>query len=479
MDFKKTQKILSLAFVAFIISSCSSQESKYTNSQNDNYYGGYNERYSQQDPRFIQRQIYQRDIYEGQIEKRYAPPKELEKKSFGSRSYFKKNRYVAEHSSSPSVVKVAILLPLSGKYKSLGESLLNAAQMALFKAGDSNFSLLPIDSKGTPFGAAAALDKAIKEGVKLVLGPVFGKSAKAIAAKAAENNINVISFSNDKSLADSGIFSIGFVPEQQISRIVEFSMFQGIEDFTAILPNSSYGAAAAKELRETVAKNDLSSVLKTEFFRSSKKGSPLNIGRHVASAYRSAIKTRSPKDYDEKAEAYNDEPITYPRAMLIPAGGKNLEQITAALEKRNIDNSKVQLLGSMQWYNDEALNNPILNGAWFAGAPHERRVKFKNEYQEIYGDEPSKIASLAYDAIALAVTISRMTRGDDFSREKLTNPRGFLGLDGIFRLKENGLAERGLAVIAISDGQFKVISPAPTRFFDLKKDEEDSEDDRG
>jgi len=57
-------------------------------------------------------------------------------------------------------VKVAILLPLSGQHASLGQAMLNAAQIALFDVAYGGFELLPQDTKGTPEGARYAAQQA-------------------------------------------------------------------------------------------------------------------------------------------------------------------------------------------------------------------------------------------------------------------------------------------------------------------------------
>ena len=115
-----------------------------------------------------------------------------------------------------------------------------------------------------------------------------------------------------------------------------------------------------------------------------------------------------------------------------------------------------------------------MQGAWFAAPPKERREIFESKFKEIFGYQPNELASLAYDGIALTATIARITKGQDFSNSALTNPRGFVGIDGIFRFKDNGLTERGLAVIEIWDGKFYSVSPSPQNFFEIERFEEDS-----
>jgi branched-chain amino acid transport system substrate-binding protein len=384
-------------------------------------------------------------------------PENLDEKS----NFFKRSAIVP--------TKIAMLVPLSGPYKDLGQNLLDAAQLALFSIDEPNLILVPFDTKGTSFGAVEAANQAFKEDVKLILGPVFSKSASAIATLAKEHGINVVSFSNDKSLAGTGVFSIGFSPEQQIRRITEFAIAQGIEEFTTVLPNDAYGATAAQQLRETISENKNTDVLKTEIFRIDNNGEPLQLKESVDSALSAALNTKSSKDFDEKTKTYNDNPIKYPRGMFIPEGGKQLESITSLLQEGGYDGNKIQLIGSGQWYYPGTLQNPTLENSWFAGPPHEQLADFESKFESIYGYKPLNIAGLAYDGVALAATLARSSNGHEFSRESIADPKGFVGVDGIFRFRSDGLTDRGLAVMTIKNGAFETISPAPTSFVGFKE----------
>ena len=73
-------------------------------------------------------------------------------------------------------------------------------------------------------------------------------------------------------------------------------------------------------------------------------------------------------------------------------------------------------------------------------------------------------ATLAYDAVSLAGQLARAKPGGDFSAEAITNPNGWAGVDGAFRLFPDGRSERALAVIEIQGDRSTVIGPAPSSF---------------
>jgi hypothetical protein len=70
--------------------------------------------------------------------------------------------------------------------------------------------------------------------------------------------------------------------------------------------------------------------------------------------------------------------------------------------------------------------------------------------------------TLAYDATALAALLAK--GGSNFSRAALTNPNGFAGVDGIFRLREDGTVQRGLAIDQVTPEGGRLLDPAPATF---------------
>lgn len=388
----------------------------------------------------------------------HPPPNNLEVKRFYNYSFSKSN-----------IIRVALLLPLSGKYSNIGENLLDSAQLALFALNDPSISIIPIDTKGTSYGAIEAAKKAIDKNVQIVLGPVFSLEAKAVAPVLQEAQIEFVSFSNDESLIDSGALLIGVSPQQQIRRVVSYAISKGIEDYVTLAPNNSLGAAAARIVRETVAEYEGTSVIKTEIHLINKKGMGVRLNRHVNSAIHSAINNKPQKDYNEEMEMYNLNPIIYPRGMVIDGSVENLERIAKIIEKnKDFSNRRIRILGTMRLSDDKLRNLESFQGAVFASLPNKRKEYFNNKFFDNYGYGPLNISSLAYDGIALVATLSKLSKGTDFSREAITNPRGFGGIDGIFRIKPNGLTERGLSIMQIREGELFEIEPAPKRFVDIK-----------
>lgn len=345
--------------------------------------------------------------------------------------------------SAQPLTRIALLLPLSGPSQDVGRAMLDAAQLALFSANEPGITLMPIDTESKDDKVAASTRQAIDQGAKIIIGPVFSRTTSVVARTAKPYAVNVLSFSNDKTLAGNGVFLLGFMADEQIKRVTSYAVGQGITDFYALVPSDTYGNLALTSLRQAAVEGN-GTIIKTEFY--SPKGNDL------------ALSVRN------IAESLKHSSSSTPKALFIPEGGEKLRTITRLLAEQNIDKSTVRLIGTGQWDDAATIQNSYLSGAWFAGTPLEQHKLFDTNFQQYYGYKPLRIASLAYDAMALVCNVAAQSQGTNFSREMLTNPRGFVGTDGIFRLQPNGITERKLAVLSIDNGTVNIIDPSPQGF---------------
>ncbi|NDF11971.1 MAG: penicillin-binding protein activator [Proteobacteria bacterium] len=345
-------------------------------------------------------------------------------------------------------VKIGLLVPLSGTNAGIGQMLQNASELALFDIGNPNLIVLPIDTQDTKIGAEKAIRRAVEEKVDIILGPVFSDTTKTIAPEALGNNINVISFSSDRSIAETGVFTLGFLPEEQIERVVNFAYGQGVRDFSALVTDDDFGRLSVEKL-QTVLRDHGVEVKHVEYYK--------GLDEKLSARIKSLI-TATGGSLDSKKSS-NLPPRS--QALLVPEGGKNLQSIAARIFRHGVDSNHIRLIGSGQWDDPLILNEPKLQDSWFASSAPVQREAFEKHFNTVYGYKPIRMASLAYDGVSL---IAILARKDDLSRAALLDERGFAGVNGIFRFRKDGTIERALSILEVNDGKFKEIDPAPTSF---------------
>ncbi len=377
--------------------------------------------------------------------------------------------------TAPGEIRVALLLPLSGEFGEIGNALMRAGELALFDAADDKFVLVPIDTKGTADGARAAMEQALDEGAKLVLGPLLSGSAAAIKERAAAAGVTVISFSTDPTVAGNGVFVMGFLARQQVERLVEFAVGQGLYRFAVLAPANAYGESIAEELRE-VAQRNFARVARVAFY-DPEEADVSAVARQFAQ-YDERRKTLAEvrKNLEElgdeqslaeleslkKADTYGDVDFD---AVLLPEGGDRLRMVSSLLSFYDVDPDTVRYMGTGQWDDPMVHGERTLRGGWFpAPPPSEARAAFDARYRKSFGGPAPRIATLAYDAVALAAILARAPAGPDYGYYALTAENGFVGIDGIFRFRADGRIERGLAVLEVRRKGFRLLSPSPASF---------------
>jgi ABC-type branched-subunit amino acid transport system substrate-binding protein len=375
---------------------------------------------------------------------------------------------------APGTVRAALLVPLSGRHADLGQSMLNAAQLALFDIADQRFELLPYDTGGTPDGAAAAAQFAVGDGVSVILGPLLAGSVQAAAPAAWAANVPVIAFSSDRSVAGDGVYIMGFTPGTEVERVVSYAYGQGLVRFALLAPDDAYGTRVVTALDDAAAAIG-AIVTRVELYDPA-TGDFNEVVRRLVDPNRPNRSFIS-EDAGPEGRTRGVSQLTLARldparnrgglpfdALLVADGGRRLQAIAAHLPVHGIDPNRVHILGTGAWDEPGTGAEPALLGGWFAAPQPGFRAEFEQRYAENYGEAPARLATLAYDATALAAVLAQTPGGGAFDEATLTDPRGFAGRDGIFRFRPDGVAERALAVLRVERRGADVISEAPVTF---------------
>lgn len=389
------------------------------------------------------------------------------------------------------ITRVAILLPLtaaSDNVETVAASMLKAAQMVAFESRNDQYLLIPKDTRGTSEGAFAVAEEAIREGAEVILGPLFSDSVEAIAPLARANDVPVIAFSTDLQVAGDGVYLLSFPPEDEVRRVTSYATNEGYARFGMMAPYTEFGDKVASAFSEAVYDQGGEMVHAERYERSfdamaqparrlseyaarrfvPQYVQPRRRRRAQEDAYAQGVITDDP--YDPSYEANTSVPQRSVssgegfQAVFLPEQGRFLRALAPWLPTYDVDIREVKLLGLSGWNNPLLTREPALAGGWFAAPDPALAEGFKRRYELAYGEKPPRLASLAYDAALLTARLSELEAGDRFTPATIANPNGYLGADGLFRLRPDGTVERGLAILEIQPSGIRVVDPAPRSF---------------
>jgi branched-chain amino acid transport system substrate-binding protein len=339
-------------------------------------------------------------------------------------------------------VKVGLILPLSagGNAGLAGQAMRNAAEMALAAFSAPNIQLLVEDDAGNADQARVAAQQALDQGAEIILGPLFAQSVSVVGQVTRPRNVPVIAFSTDANVASPGVYLLSFLPESDVERIVQYASAAGKHSYAALVPDNPYGTVVEAAFRQAVARHG-GQIIALEHYSHDNTGMA-NPVRAVAQA---AVRAE---------------------ALFIPDGGDAVPGVVQMLESNGVNPKRIQLLGTGLWDDPRIYATPALEGGWYAAPDAAGYRSFSANYRSHYNQDPVRTATLAYDAVALVAALvkTQPDAAQRFSPQVLTNPSGFTGIDGLFRFRQDGTNERGLAVLRVTASGPQVVSPSPRSF---------------
>lgn len=340
----------------------------------------------------------------------------------------------AAETPSPAL-RVGLLLPLSGPYRAYGESLQNAATLALFENPTGRaLEIMPRDTGGTEAGAGAAAVAALAGGAEALIGPATPGAAANVIDAANASATPVLMLAGDRRLAGPGAFDAATAPEAAATRIIAYAYRQGVRRFAALAPPTARGRAALRGA-EAAAFSRRMTIARAELIGADAPGPAL------AQAVADALAAAGPDG-----------------AIFLPFPAEALPKFAKAFADAPL------LLGLEDWDGGALLASPSFRNALYAGADPTIAADFRRRYAAAFGSPPVREAATVYDLTLMLAAAA--ARGGDrkFGAHAVHAAAGFVGVQGPFRVRRDGAVERRLAIVGVRDGRLTVIEAAPSSF---------------
>jgi ABC-type branched-subunit amino acid transport system substrate-binding protein len=340
-------------------------------------------------------------------------------------------------------VQVALLIPKSyEETASIATSLEQAAQMAIADLGGIRIDLRVFDTAGNPEQAALVARQAVQEGAKIILGPLLAENAKAVGAAVADSGVNVLSFSNNASIAGNNVFVLGPTFNNTANRLVSYAASQGRTKAVIVHPRTLEGELGKAAL-ENAAQSTPLEIVAIEAFEFSQKG----VIDSVARIKDSVLETQADTLF-----------LTSNTARALPL-------LVQLLPEAGINPQDVQYIGLSRWdIPRQILELPGVQNGWFTSPSRQVSASFQTRFTKGYGSPPHQLAGLAYDGLAAIGALVSTGQKNAVTKTALTQASGFQGVSGVFRFLADGTNERALAIAKIERKKVVLIDAAPVSF---------------
>ncbi|WP_425073021.1 penicillin-binding protein activator [Sagittula sp. S175] len=338
-------------------------------------------------------------------------------------------------------VPVALLVPKSDSGAGpVAASLENAARLAMQDLDGVEIDLRVYDTAGQAAQASAVAQKAVDDGAKIILGPLFSEAANAAGAAVADEGVNVLSFSNTTAIAGGNVFILGPTFANTADRLMAHARKTGKKSIVIIYSNDVPGQFGKIAIEQAATVNGIQ-VVSSEAYELSIEGVTATAKRAAAAVTSGAADT-----IFITTEAAN-------AAMPIL-----LDQLPA----NGVTPGQIQLAGLTRFdVRPDLFANPGLQGVWFGVPDRSRQEAFNQRYTAAYGASPHPLAGLAFDGISAIGLLAKKGNSDALTGKSLTSA-SFTGTGGVFRLLKNGTNQRALAIASIQNNQMVILDPAPS-----------------
>ncbi len=365
------------------------------------------------------------------------------------------NQNSEDNLENNKILKIGVLLPLSGKFEHVGESFLKAIQLALYDVSDENIKIYPKDSKGNASSTYKAAKEFEKLGINVVIGPIFYESLEKLNEI---NNITFISLTNKTKEIPKNTIAFGVNIESQVDAIKKYFNKIDVSKTLLLSPKSEFVYQS-----KLVEKKDILKFYRTYSYDTNPKKITGEIEKITKYRERKKdlerrIKILEKSDlYKHKQELKKLEQmhtlgeVNFDSVFVIDFG-ERLKSVLTSFMFSDVPSDKVNFFTINQWFDETFFNENAMQNLHFPSIDFNNLKKFNKKYIKKFNEKPTEVSILAYDALGL-IYYCWSNNNYVFRKDQLYNKNGFKGLHGEFFIEGN-LAKQNLKIYKVSKKKF-------------------------
>ena len=344
-----------------------------------------------------------------------------------------------EKSLSQEKIKIGLIVPLSGEYREIGESIVNSTRLAINKINNSQIEILPRDTKSNPDITLRVAKKLHELGVRIIIGPVFNKNLIYLEEL---NDVIFLSLTNKITNNPKNVISAGINAVSQINTIIKFQELYKIKRSIFLIPNSDF----KNEIEEAISKTKIK--LKDTFIYDT---DPTLLTAQIEKLTRYSQRKQRLKDEIKKLENSNEvnkekkiadleKKDTFGGinfdSVIIADFDESLKSVATSLLYTDVSSKRIHYICLNQWFDKSLLKEKSLQPIYFPSINKENYDEFVSKYFNIYQKYPNQISFLSYDLVGLVYYL--IYQNNFVVNEKIFYKKNkFKGKIGVFEINKN------------------------------------------
>ena len=363
------------------------------------------------------------------------------------------NKILAENK-----IRIGLVVPLTGEYSSIGNSIIKSTRLALNKINDNKFEIIPGDSRANPIDTLRVSKKLFDQGIKIIIGPVFNESSRYLDEM---EDVTFISLTNKIHGNPPNVISGGVNAISQLKTIDKFRKLNDIQRSILLIPKTNYKKEIEKAVKDTGFK------LKDRFFYDS---DPTLLTAQIEKITRYPQRKQNLLDEIKRLEKSNiiDKKKKIENlnkrdtlgginfdSVIIADFDESLKSVATSLLYTDVSSKRISYITLNQWFDKSLLKETSLHPIYFPSINKENYKSFEEEYIRAYGTKPNQLSFLSYDIMGL---VYFLIYSNDFILDKkiFYKKNKFKGKIGIFEIDKNVITHQ-LNFYSVNDQNFTKI----------------------
>ena len=358
------------------------------------------------------------------------------------------------NSENEKVLKIGVLLPLSGKFQDIGESFLKAIQLGLYDISNENVKIYPKDSKANALHAYQSAKEFEEQGIKVVIGPIFYESLERLNEI---NNITFISLTNKTQKISNNTIAFGININSQIDALNKYFNEIKVSRILLLSPKNQFinqiEIIEDSELKlyevffyDTSPKKITSEIEKLTKYHERKK----DLERRIEILEKSYL-YKHKQELKELKQKHTLGKVNFDSVLVVDFG-ERLKSVLTSFMFSDVSTSEVNFFTINQWFDETFFNENALQNLHFPAINYSNFKKFNKKFLNTYNEKPNKVSILAYDALGL-IYYCWSNNNFLFEKNQLYSKDGFEGLHGEFHI-EGSISKQKLKIYKVSEKKF-------------------------
>ena len=357
---------------------------------------------------------------------------------------------------SAEKIKIGLLIPVTGEYGKIGQSVINSVRLALNSINDNRIEILPRDTRADP-SVTLKIAKELYEvnGVKIIIGPLFSSSTEYLSEIP---EVTFLSLTNKLTDTPTNVISTGVNSISQLNAIKKFQKSKNLERTIFLIPNSNFKIEIEKALSKTKIK------LKDKFLYDT---DPTLLTAQIEKITRYPQRKQNLLDEIERVENSIDTNkekkienlkkrdtiggINFD-SVVIADFDENFKSVATSLLYTDVSSKRVLYINLNNWFDESLLEESSLHPIYFPSVDKTNYDTFNSDYKKSYGEAANQISFLSYDIIGL---VYYLIYKNDFviSNKMFSENNIFKGKTGVFQINNRNITHE-LSFYSIENKEF-------------------------